>query len=172
MSDKPTRLSLDEILDLVSGVARDDAAGADRFRALKMLASMNSAAVVLPPPQNDEEFVERIARNMRCGTPHQSQLAYRMAFPRTRYGQDIAPRMMLGDLPEHVREKASRVTSLKILYHDCPGTKRSGHPPGYPQRGSMMAKQEWCQKAASEYFLWEEQKKLDDTPGPGAPLGD
>jgi hypothetical protein len=161
------RLSLDEILDLVSGVARDEAAGADRFRALKMLASMESAAVVLPVPLTDAEVIERIGRIMKSAGATLCQIAYRQVFPRTRQGE-LAPRLMLGDLPDHVRDQASRCTSLKMLYHVCPEVKRSGMPPGFPQRGSLMAKQEWCQGVAAKILLDREQSKVDETPGPRA----
>lgn len=169
MTEDPNkRLSLDEILDLVSKVARDEDAGADRFRALKMLASMKSADVMIPPPMTDADIIERLGRLMKSAGPELCQIAYRKAHPKTRKGSDIAPRVLPDDLPDHIKEQASRTRSIKMLYHDFPEVKRSGYPPGYPQRESLLIQQEWCQRTAAGILLGREQRKVDDAPGPRA----
>jgi hypothetical protein len=165
-NDRPRRLSLDEILDMVSQVARDDESGADRFRALKMLASMESAAVVLPAPLTDAEMIDRVARVSKGAGLKLAELGFRKAFPQARRGSDMAPVMSLEQLDPGILAQASKVVSIKMLYRAFPEVKRSGTPPGYPRTGSLAARQNWCQRIAAQLILDREQQRADDATGP------
>ena len=142
------RLTIDEILDEVSALAQDPQAGADRFRALKMLATTESAAVVLPEPRADGEVVDRLARVMKGAGIALTQIAYKRAFPSTRYAADAGPKLRYADATPEMRERAQAITSLKMLNRRYAEGKVRGTPKGYPARSSNAAKIEWCRTQA------------------------
>ncbi len=162
-------MSAEEVRSKIEELARSGE-GADQRWALRTLHAEESGAVTLPTPLTDAEVLERTCRIMKSAGQILSQLAYRQTFPKSKLGGELAPRMLLNDLPEHIREKAMQVTTLRILYRDFPDVKRPGMPPGYPQKSSLLARQEWCQRTAANLLLEQEQKKLDETPGTEEPL--
>lgn len=158
MSDeRPKRLSVDEILDLLSSMARDADAGADRFRALKMLASQEGATVTLPPPMLEGEVVDRIARVMKGAGATLTQLAYRRAFPDAPRAKLSGKRPTYHEITDDMRERARAITSLKLLNQEFPEAKMvRGIPKGYPSGRSLVVKAEWCQEQALKLFAERE----------------
>lgn len=157
MSD---RLSLDEILTMVSEIARDPGAGADRFRALKMLATTESQQAVLTEPLSQPEIIQRASRILRGIGIHASQLSFQQAFPKTKATPFQPPRLEYGDLSDEEREAASHVRTLKGLYKKFPEIKRPGFPPGYPVGKSHIQQQAWCQNAALKAMVDRKQAEL------------
>jgi len=142
------RMSLDEILDHVTEVARDPEAGADRFRALKMLATTESASVVMPEPQADGEVVERLARVMKGAGARLTQAAYGYAFPNANRTTVFKPKPEAEDATPEMRFRAKRITSLKMLNKAYPEAKIRGVPRGFPSGRSIAIKAAWCQDQA------------------------
>ena len=164
---KSTRLSVDEILDMASAIARDEeATGADRMRAMKMVSSINTSAVILPEPLKDPEVIERLARLDKAAGLHLAKLAFRKAFPHAKQGEDLAPVLTLEQLPPEVLAEASKIISVKTLYRAFPEVKRSGTIPGFPRRGSLAAQQNFCQRVAAQLILDREQRKIDGGEAP------
>lgn len=155
---KHARLSMDEIMAEIDLVARDPG-DRDRFKALKMLASTQTSAVMLDVPMTDDEFVTAL---YMCMLPAGEKLAFRAfkrAFPQAK--TDLPPKLNLSDLPPAIREKAEKIITLKLLYREFPDIKRAGFPRGYPSKDNIVARKEWCQRTAASLFLEREQKDLD-----------
>jgi len=146
-------LSLDEIMAMVTDIAKDPESGADRFRALKMLASTNTAAAVLPDPMNEGEIVERLARLMRAAGRDLAQVSYQKAFPRVSSKPYIATRFKLDDIPPEVQLRVERIRTLRALYKNYPEVKRPGFPPGYPLKRGLGVISEWCRRVAAKCEL-------------------
>lgn len=147
------RLTLDEIVQLVDGIARDPGAGADRFRAIRWLAQQSAATAALPAPANEQEIVERLARLQRCAGAERTRIAYRLAFPAL--GDVDAPveaAAMRRHLPGELVERAKACSTVRRLYRAIPALKRPGRPPGYPIRGDALARRRWCQEQALSWF--------------------
>lgn len=75
-----SRLSLDEIQQLLTDIARNGE-GADKFRALKMIATMNSAQAALPDPVSDADIVGRLVRLLKAAGYARATKAMSDAFP-------------------------------------------------------------------------------------------
>lgn len=159
MSEAPVkkRLSLDEILDRVSEIAQSES-GPDGFRALKMLASMEQATVVIPPPLEDWEVVDRMMRLMHGAGPQLTQAAYARAFPKIAKKVLEEKRADLSKATREQRAEAHKITSLKLLNRKYPECKVKGTPKGYPQRGSVAQKVRWCQDTALKIMLEREEE--------------
>jgi acetolactate synthase regulatory subunit len=151
-------MSMDEILEQLSAKGRDPDAGADQFRALKMLASMDTASVAINPPMSQEELVARVARILRGVGMHVCQLAHHQAFPKNKHSFE-APVLDSQDLTEKDREDAAKVRTLKLLYRKFPEVKRPGFPPGYPAGKGLVAQQAWCQNAALKAMIDRRQRE-------------
>lgn len=148
----PAKLSIDDITRILSEIGNDEAAGPDRFRALKMLASMQEQATVIPPPLTDVEMEERLARVMYpCGAEI-SQRAYRLAFPKAVKSAFKNP---LVDGTEEQILEAKKCTSIKLLRRRFPHSKGTGVPKGYPVGRSTAAKMVWCQEQALKMLIEE-----------------
>jgi hypothetical protein len=161
MGDKAATLTIDEILSMVSEIARDTEAGADRFRALKMLASAGSASVVLPEPLDDNEMVDRIARIMKSSGKDIVKRAWTHAFHQQSSDAMLeSPRLHANDIPAFLRARAMSVKSLKKLYPEFPEVKRPGFPPGYPAGKGISVQTAWCQDMSLKILLERENQRL------------
>lgn len=146
-------LSLDEIMAMVTDIARDPDSGPDRFRALKMLASANTSAAVLPEPMEPGEIVDRLSRLMKGYGRDHTQAAYHRAFPRVSSAAYTAPKYGLSDFPPEVVARVQKVRSLKSLYRHYPEIKRPGFPPGYPVKRGPAVVTDWCRSIAAKCEL-------------------
>jgi hypothetical protein len=152
-----SHLTLDEIMGMVTEIAKDPDAGADRFRALKMLATTDTATVSIPPPMTQEELVARTSRILHGVGLHIAQLSFHQAFKTTKASPFDAPVLDSKDLTSEDREMAAKVRTLKSLYKKFPEVKRPGFPPGYPAGRGMVAQQAWCQNAALKAMIDRKQ---------------
>ena len=59
-------MTLDQVVRRLTEIARDESAGPDRLRALKMLAAMAEAPQGLEPPKTRQEVVARVVRLANC----------------------------------------------------------------------------------------------------------
>lgn len=160
MKEPKRRMTFDEAREEIAEIARNGE-GADKFRALKMVMAEQSTSVILPDPLSPEERLDRLIRVMQpCGTLA-CQHAYRKAFPSSK--KEIQERhVKIGNDDLAVFSKAILPTTLKQLYRKYPEVKRSGFPPGYPQRGGLEAKAEYCRQQALRIERDREQAKLND----------
>lgn len=142
------RMTMDDIIDAVTDVAKESE-GADRFRALKMLASMDSGTAVLPDPMSSEEAITRLARLMKIPGRDIAVLAFQRAFPHARK-RDQKPEITDDMIPEEWQRKLPRIKSLKALYRAFPAIKRSGMPVGYPKGRGLLVQTEWVQRKAMQ----------------------
>ena len=156
MSEKRARLTVDEIMDALSEMGRDPDAGADRFRALKMLASQEAATTTLPPPMKDGEVVERLARVMKGAGLGMTQSAYHVAFPNSKSAVHAGKLMTYSDATPEMRMVASTITSLKVLYKKFPESKIHGIPKGFPSGRSLAVKADWCREQALKLLVERE----------------
>lgn len=157
----PKRMTLDEVMASVTEIAQDADAGADRFRALKMLASQNTAAAVLPDPMQNGELIDRLARLMKGAGVDICQLAYQRAFPQAVDSVASAPKLQMADLPPEIMAQVQKVRSIKSLYRYFPEIKRPGFPPGYPVGRGAALQLEWLRRYAGKILLDREQAKVD-----------
>jgi hypothetical protein len=158
MSDPKKRLTLDEILDEISEVARNGE-GADKFRALKMLRDQETGGIALPAPLNDEDRIEQASMVLESLGPIGAQFAYRRAFPMAkRPVQHSAPRVLMSDL---MVDESVLPHNLKEFNRMFPELKKHGFPPTYPQHSGMAKKREWCIKQARKILLDRKQAGLD-----------
>jgi len=155
------KLSIDDIQSLVTEIAQDPESGADRFRALKMLASQNSSSIMLPDPMENGELVERLARLQRAAGIDICQLSYQRAFPQAVDSVASAPKLGIDDLPAEIMEQVKKVRSLKSLYRWFPEIKRPGFPPGYPAGRGAALQLEWLRRYAGKILLDREQAKMN-----------
>lgn len=151
-------MTLDEILAEVTAIAKDPDAGADRFRALKMLASSETAAVAIPDPAKEVDITVRLARLMLGAGVRLTQIAYVKAFPwRTRAIQ-AGPVVKYEDAAPELVEESKRFTSLKMLNKYFPEGKVLGTPKGYPVGRSIAMKIEWCQHQALKMLVERQER--------------
>lgn len=158
-SPHPKPLTFDEAVALISEIARNGE-GAEKFRALKMVMAQESASVTLPEPMSDHEIIDRLARLIRAAGPTAAQLAYRRAFPAAKTAiYKATPKIAEADVAPV--EKAQLPTNLRALYRMFPEIKQGGQPKGFPRKGGLLAKKEWCQREAMKMILDKEQKRHD-----------
>lgn len=153
------KLSMDEILAIVTEIARDPESGADRFRALKMLATTGDSNAAISPPLSHDELVARVARVIHGVGLHIAQLAFHQAFPTTKANPLDSPQLDTGDLTEAEREMCAKVRTLKVLYRKFPEVKRNGFPPGYPVGKGLIAQTAFCQNMAIKAMVDRKQKQ-------------
>ena len=155
---KVAPLTLDEIIELISDVARNGE-GPDRFRALKHLTSLNSATAALPDPMPDVDLIDRLARLMKAVGTELTQKAYNRAFPnRGRSLAQAVPKFRQQDL---LVDRNTLPKSLKQLYKKFPEIKRHGFPPGFPAGRGLAMQQEWCQDRAMKILVDRERVRLE-----------
>lgn len=157
---KRRRRTFDEVMSEIDYYAFEGGEGADKFRALKMLAQQQSATVLLSPPLMEAEVIERL---VRVNKPYGSEIMRRVfakAFAHTKTTiERIDKNITVEDYPEF-RARANRIVSLTMLYKEFPQIKRSGQPPGYPRK-NLPRQVEWCQTKALECMLERERKRLE-----------
>lgn len=150
---KRQRMSMDEIAEMASEIARDPEAGADRFRAMKFLAQAEASTVLLPDPLDEPEAIDRLARLLKGYGPEVARLAYRRAYPMHRKQIDGMPSNAEIRIDPELKKKAMRIRTLKMLYKVFPEIKRPGVPPGYPSGGGILVQQEYVQRKALKMYI-------------------
>ena len=159
MSDTPsTPFTLDEIIAVVSDIARDPESR-DRLRALKLLTSLNSSVAAIPAPLTDDEVIERLMRLMKGAGAKLCRKAYRKAYPLT----DRTPMFdqeELQDLGPFIKQKIKDLKTLKQYNRMFPEVAKGGLPPGYPQGAGPEAQMEWVQRAATKIFVERRRKEV------------
>lgn len=159
MTDTKPRMTVDELVGIAEDIARNGE-GAERFRAIKMLKEDNTTQSAIAEPLTLDEMMERVARIMKGVGILNTQLCYKMAFPSTRYGIEQSKTDFLDDeLPRELKEKASKIYSLKGFYRVFPQAKQPGIPRGFPVHGGMGAQREWLRREALR--LYKEQWEHD-----------
>lgn len=153
------RITLDEILDELSKLARDEDAGADRFRALKMLAQTEVAKVGLGELLDDAAIVDRLVRLMKGLGSSMVQICYAQAFPRAMNAEISGGRYTYSEADHDLVDLSKKCTSLAMLYKDYPETQVVGSPKGFPVSGSVAMKKTWCQDQALKVLL--ERRRRD-----------
>jgi len=151
--------SMDDILADIDAISSDPE-HRDQFKALKMLASTKSSAVVLQPPLEDGEIVDRLVRVMKPAGPNLCQMAYRRAFRLNRDSIADMPHVGFEHLPVESQDIIAKVRSLKSLYRQFPEIKRPGVPAGFPTGKGMHVQSEWCKQQAAKILLDREKKKM------------
>lgn len=159
------RRSLEEIITEVEDYAFNGE-GADKFRALKMLHDRQSTGVVLSPPLNHGEAVERLARLMKPYGNMVARYAYRKAFPYTKGTVANTPEIRDKLLTPEIRAKAYRITTVRGLYKEFPEIKRPGTIPGFPRKAGPLIRAEWCRKKALACYADRERAHLEPTVPP------
>jgi hypothetical protein len=162
-SDTPRKavpFTLDEIIGVVSDIARDTESR-DRLRALKLLTSLNSSVAAIPPPLNDEEVIDRLVRLMKGSGPKLCRKAYRKAYPLT----DRTPmfdKEELEDLGPFIRQKVKSLKNLKQYNRMFPEVAKEtgGVPSGYPIGAGPEAQMEWVQRAATKIFIERRRREI------------
>lgn len=149
--------SMDEILADIDAISSDPE-HRDQFKALKMLASTQSSAVVLPPPLGEKEIVERLMRVMRPSGPNLCQIAFSRSFPRDRLKTvEDSPKLTFENLSDESLAIIGRVSGLKSLYREFPAIKRHGIPAGFPSGRGVEAQLVWCKNMAKKMLLERER---------------
>lgn len=161
MTETPrTPFTLDEIIGVVSDIARDTESR-DRLRALKLLTSLNSSVAAIPPPLNDDEVVERITKLMKAAGPRLCRRAYRKAYPLKERvpAYDHEER---DDIGEAVRKKVQKLRTLRQYNKMFPEVKKptGGVPPGYPIGSGPEAQMEWVQSAATKILIERRRREI------------
>jgi hypothetical protein len=160
-SDTPRKavpFTLDEIIGVVSDIARDTESR-DRLRALKLLTSLNSSVAAIPPPLSDEEVIERLSRLMKGAGAKLCRKAYRKTYPlsdRT----PIFDKEELEDLGPFIRQKVKGLKTLKQYNRMFPEVVKGGVPTGYPSGAGPEAQMEWVQRAATKIFVERRRKEI------------
>lgn len=164
MTDKPTRMTMEEIDQALTEMGRDPDAGADRFRALKMLRVDGGLAQTLPEPMAEGEVIRRLQTLIQAAGTEISKIAFARAFPTKREQSiDDAPLVHTKDLSPEILDKVKKITSLKLLYRAFPEVKRHGVPKGYPSGRGMAIQLEWLRRAAARLYL---DRANDEVHGP------
>jgi hypothetical protein len=160
-SDTPRKavpFTLDEVLASVSEIARDES-DRDRFKALKMLTSLNSSVAAIPPPLSDDEVIERLSRLMKGAGAKLCRKAYRKTYPlsdRT----PIFDKEELEDLGPFIKQKVKGLKTLKQYNRMFPEVVKGGVPTGYPSGAGPEAQMEWVQRAATKIFVERRRREV------------
>jgi hypothetical protein len=160
-SDTPRKavpFTLDEIIGVVSDIARDTESR-DRLRALKLLTSLNSSVAAIPPPLNDDEVVERIQRLMKGAGAKLCRKAYRQAYPLSQRAP-VFDKAEQDELGIFVKSKIKALKTLKQYNRMFPETAKGGVPPGYPSGAGPEAQMEWVQRAATKILIERRRKEI------------
>jgi hypothetical protein len=152
-STNVTRLSLEQIESALSELALNGT-GNEKIRALALLRKDQPATTVgvVPAPLNDAEKVDFLAMLLGSVGPFVHRLATSKAFGR-RQPSELKLKASLEQLPIEIREKIKRITSVAVLYRTVPELKKPGRPHGFPVSGGPMAKRQFVQNLATEFYL-------------------
>ena len=159
MEEKKKPLSLDEVMESVSSIAQEDG-HRDQFKALKLLATAQNAAIVLPAPLSREEKMDRLGRLMKgCGV-EDSQIAFARAFSRHKTTAGQAPNLHLDDLTAEQLSKVRHIKGVKT-FNKFFEVSKSGVPKGYPKGKGRELQVAWLKREALKIILDREQASLD-----------
>lgn len=140
------KMTMDDIQKELETMAKDPEAGADKFRALKMLASMTTSASVIPEPYEEQEVLARLVRVMRPAGSGLCQIAYQKAF--AKQGGSITatlpPKAKDHDLSDEELGRVPR--TLRQFYRRFPELKGPGYPKGYPAGRGVELKLAWLRE--------------------------
>lgn len=150
------RLSMDEIMDLITEVARDGD-GADKFRALKLLHSMQSVTASLPSPKNDDEIQHYLKIIFPACGKENVDSARRHTFNLKADSMDMEVDEVSG-VPLDRRERINKIVTVRDFYNLFPWMKRRGVPKGYPGKSLGLARRtRWLRQRALDISLDEER---------------
>lgn len=157
------RMTLDEIFEEIETFAKDPDAGADKFRALKMLAGMEiGASNAIPPPMEPREITDHLIRLMKPAGSDLCRNAYIAAFPRSKSNLDRPYRIKLNESAADLGiDMNDMPRTLKQLYKRYPEVKRGGFPPGFPVGRGPMIQQEWCRQQGFKIERERKQAEID-----------
>lgn len=151
--------SIDEIMSDIELISQD-AEHRDQFKALRMLASEKAASVTLPPPMEDHEVIERLARLQKGYGINVSRIAFKVAFPNAKEVDELEPTVIPAHLSEQDRITIQHCTSIKALHRHFPQIKRRGLHPGYPRKSGREAQQKWCREQATKILVDRHQARM------------
>jgi hypothetical protein len=160
-SDTPRKavpFTLDEVIAIVSEIARDEA-DRDRFKALKMLTSLNQSVAAIPPPLSDDDVVDRLQRLMKGAGVRLCRKAYRNAYPLSQRSP-VFDKDAQDELGIFVKGKVKALKTLKQYNRMFPETAKGGVPPGYPSGAGPEAQMEWVQRAATKILIERRRKEI------------
>lgn len=159
---KKRTLSIDEIHAILTEIATDDEAGADRFRALKLLRAEKEQDTILPAPMTEKEVIQRLERLNRAVGNTIARAALARTVRRSGAGaiEKDTKRMTADDLDIDV---AGLPMTLKALYRKYPEMKRAGVPKGFPMKSSLLKQQDWIKKAALKIELERKRAQTAET---------
>jgi hypothetical protein len=163
--NKRKRVSVDEALDILSEIARDEEAGADRFRALKIVTQAQSANIVLPEPMSEAEAIERGVRFAKGLGLELLRICARKAYPNAKLFEAPAPVLNESILTKEDWEMIKSCRTHRMLNRLFPHLKRSGVWPGYPKGRSPEIQVGWCQDQCKRILIGQRQKELDNPVG-------
>lgn len=157
-------LSMDDIQAILTRIAKDPD-NRDQIRALKMLSGMNSGAVVLPPPMEVDERIDRLARLMKAMTREQCRLAYHRAHPKAKTEITDSVRLEVDSaLTAEEVEFCRSISSARMLMKKFPELRmpRGGVPKGFPYKSKgEAARREWLYTQAALAIIHKKQKAID-----------
>lgn len=161
MTEEPKRKArtMDDVMADIEAIS-EDSEHRDQFKALKMLASANTASVTLPPPMQEHEMIERFARLMKPAGYHVVQVAYKRAFPNRKPIEEVEPKFKEVQLPDEDRLMIQNSRNLKALYRLFPEIKKAGIPTGFPRGKGKELQQQWCRQQATKILLDRHQARM------------
>lgn len=173
MSDQPgngyakrAHKTVDELLGMLSEIADDPDAGADKFRAIKLLMSANSAGVTVPEPRTPQEIEQMGILLFRWWGRDTCQKLWHLAFRKAKRGIHEPPSIGEQFLTPEQRALVLKVQDVKTLYRIIPEIKRGGRIPGFPVGKGREVQREFCRRLAIKIFIDREQKKVEKDPPP------
>jgi hypothetical protein len=149
------RLTADEIEQALHEIAGDANAGADRFRAIKMLRGEGEAEI--ETLLEEKEIIELMVIEMKALGAKTIQVCYKKAFPSNKKVEMALPKVDETMISKEALVRINKVNNLKSLYKVYPSIKRSGAPKGFPYGRSLETKKEWCQRMAMKIEVDREQ---------------
>jgi len=154
------RLTIDELLDQIHEVAQDPDAGPDRFRAGKLLLSMQTSTTMLPEPLDENDVLDRVSRILEGVGQHLSRIAFRRAFPRlTGVKSDIEAPVEIfstddGILTPQQREICRKASvSTKKIRAAFPELATHGRLTGTPYKQGPIAQKSYRYQVAVKAML-------------------
>lgn len=155
----PLKMTPAEVEAKIESIARGlSEADAAQVRVLLHLYQRQDSAVTLPKPMSQKEMIERILPLMRALGRPGAQMAYRKAWPNSTTRITDVPKIEVNDLD--IGPDVKFPISLKQLYKMAPETKRPGYPRGYPARGALDEKKDWCHSEYLKVLRARKQREL------------
>jgi hypothetical protein len=156
MPEQKSAWSLEDVVQAIGEIAHDEDSK-ERLKALSLLSKLNSGAPSVPPPLNEAETVERLARLMRAAGENITKKAFISLWPKRHPAVTV---YNAGEVDPEVEEAAAKVITLKLLRKHVPAMAHvRGLIRGYPAGSSAAEKAEWCQNQARKMLY--ERKRAD-----------